>query len=197
MPSLTDKIIILNIVVFIFQIMFPKITDILALNPVTFFGGSYWQLITHMFLHGSVYHIFINMFVLYIFGIHVERALGKNNFLLLYFASGIGSALFYIFITWPHAVSMIGASGAVFGILTAYAFLFPKNILIIFPGIPMPAYILIIFLFIFEIFLGVTGLEPGIANFAHVGGIITSAIIMIFIKRSRRNRYYDFEFFWE
>ncbi|RLJ00366.1 MAG: hypothetical protein DRP03_00540 [Candidatus Aenigmatarchaeota archaeon] len=194
--SITNKIILVNIAVFLAQIVFPEITPMLAFIPSIAIASAYWQFVTYMFMHAGIGHILINMFILYIFGNPVERALGAKNFVLLYFLSGIGSAIFYMLIAGISSVSMVGASGAVFGILTAYAFIYPKSIVIIFPGIPMPAYLLIIVLFLVETFFGITGSEPGIANFGHVGGILTSAIIMIYLRRFKKHSY-DFEFFWE
>jgi len=80
---------------------------------------------------------------------------------------------------------MLGASGAVFGVLAAYAYRFPKNIVWIFPGIPMPASLLLVFFVIFEFFSGVFGLEPGIANFGHLGGIVISLGLMYAWERPK------------
>jgi membrane associated rhomboid family serine protease len=123
------------------------------------------------------------MFGLFIFGIVVEKELGWKKYLFIYIVSGLGSAFLYIiFEGLKSTVLMLGASGAVFGVLTAYAFKFPKNWVIVFPGIPMPAALLVVFYIILEFVLGIFNLEPGIANFSHLGGIITSLIIMFYFR---------------
>ncbi len=195
--KITFWLIIINAVLFACQVIFTEFTLLFSLTPTLALSGYYWQFFTYMFLHGSVNHFFINMFILFIFGLAVEKTIGKERFIFLYLISGVGSSIFYIFLTGVSDTIMLGASGAVFGILTAYAFLFPKNWVLIFPGIPMPAAFLVVFFMIFETFLGVTGLEPGIANFGHVGGIITSALIMFYWRyRDKRSegRVTDFDF---
>ncbi len=195
----TVSIIVLCIVVFALQFIVPGFIEFFALTPVLFLNGSYWQLISYMFLHGDTMHIFINMFVLFIFGPIVENHLGWKKYLALFLISGIGSALLHIALTGESEILMIGASGAGFGILTAYGLLFPKSIIIMFPGIPMPA-ILGVFVFaIIEFIFGVAGLEPGIANFGHLGGIITGLIFMLLLKRKKKKKGLPdgLEFVWE
>jgi membrane associated rhomboid family serine protease len=200
--SVTVALIIANIAAFLLQVAIPPFTLAFSLTPAAAITGSYWQFFTYMFLHGDPIHLFINMFVLMVFGPRVETQLGTRGYIVLYVLAGLGSAFLHIFLTGPSMVIMLGASGAVFGVLTAYGFLYPKNWIIMFPGIPMPA-IAAVFVFAgLEFVLGVFSLEPGVANFGHLGGIITGIAFMLFYKyagkRSKASAFGgDFEFFWE
>ncbi len=195
----TVSLIIINFVFFVLQIFWQGFTEFFALTPVNALSGSAWQFLTYMFLHGSPMHIGLNMFVLLIFGMSVEHALGVRKYLFLYFVSGIGSAILYIMLTPASTTLMLGASGAVFGVLTAYGFLFPRNWIIMFPGIPMPAILAVVVFAGIEFFSGFFGLNPGIANFGHLGGIIAGVILMLYWKYIKRERekVESFEFFWE
>jgi len=198
----TMSIIVLCIAVFVVQIILPVFSDIFALTPVLALNGAWWQFVTYMFLHGDPMHIFINMFVLSMFGPIVERELGWKKYTALFILSGLGSAALHILLTGESTIMMLGASGGVFGILTAYGFLFPRNWIIMFPGIPMPA-ILAVFVFAgIELFFGVFGIEPRIANFGHLGGILTGILFMValrFYRKRKKSRFGigDFEWVWE
>ncbi|RLJ09974.1 MAG: rhomboid family intramembrane serine protease [Candidatus Aenigmatarchaeota archaeon] len=198
----TYTLIAINIVVFILQNIFYSIfMDVFALTPVQAVQGWYWQFLTYMFLHGGLMHITINMFVLFMFGTVVEYALGARRFITLYLVSGVGSAVFYILLMGVSNVPMIGASGAVFGIMAAYGLMFPKNVIFIPPGIPLPAISAVFLLAFIELFLGLTGLEPGIANFGHLGGIVTGFLLVLYWKHKTKpktvHELRNFEFFWE
>ncbi|NIO23041.1 MAG: rhomboid family intramembrane serine protease [Candidatus Aenigmarchaeota archaeon] len=201
--SLTFYIILVNLAFFVVQIFFPLFTDILSLTPSLALSGHYYQFVSYMFLHGGIMHIVLNMFVLAIFGFPLEQTLGRNRFLIVYMISGIGSAIFYILMMMlmmgEMGIGLLGASGAVFGVLAAYAFKYPRQWVYIFGLIPLPAAVLIIFLLIEETFLGVLSLQPGIANFGHVGGIITGLLIMSYwrLKEERKRIPKGFQFVWE
>lgn len=197
----TLTLLVLNAVAFLLQHIIAGFTELFSLTPSMALSGGYWQFITYMFMHapGTPYHIGINMFVLLIFGAQVERELGRWKYLSLYLISGLGSALLYMVLTNVD-ILMLGASGAVFGLLAAYGVFYPRRWIIMFPGIPMPAAFLVIFFAGIEIFFGLSGLQPGIANFGHLGGIIAGAL-MAFIWKRRAERHHkwerDFEFVWE
>ena len=213
--SITFKIIALNFIIWILQLItYPLINMIFSLKPSLALSGHVYQFVTYMFLHATyvktyqgvmIYptHIAINMFVLAIFGFPLEQAIGKRKFTTVYMVSGIGSALFYIFMMMLFAgasdVSLLGASGAVFGVLAAYAFLFPRTWVYMFGLFPMPAAAMIVFLLLEEMFFGFMGLDPGVANFGHVGGIITGLMVMVFwkIRERESNKWEEFEFIWE
>ncbi len=192
-----------NFVMFILQVVLTGFTDAFALTPTMALGGAWWQFITYMFLHGGPMHIALNMFMLFIFGEVMEQALGEVRYITLYIASGLGSALTYILLMGVTSVPMLGASGAVFGILAAYGLMFPKNkIWVPIPFIvPLPAFTVVILLAVMEFALGFFGLEKGIANFGHFGGIVTGILITWYWKKTSRPRDVaerrSYEFFWE
>jgi membrane associated rhomboid family serine protease len=196
----TITIIALNVLIFLLQrIFYPIFDEVFALTPsLALQNGWYWQFLSYMFLHGGIMHITMNMFVLLMFGVVIEQTLGSKRYIALYFISGVGSALLYMALTGISDVMMLGASGAIFGILTAYGFMFPKNIILMFPGIPVPAFFAVFGFAILELLAGMFGLEPGIANFGHLGGIVTGVILMSYWKRSAfKKNPREFEYFWQ
>lgn len=177
----------------------------LPLYPADFLSGAYWQAVTYMFLHASLFHITSNMFIFLIFAFPVERSLGTTKFLLLYLISGVSSALFFLLLE-ATGLPLVGASGAVFGVMTAYAVLYPKNWIFIPPGLPLPALPAIILIMLFETFLGIFSVQPDIANFGHVGGIITGFVFMMAFRLFQKKEPDDetgfaaaenVEYFWE
>ena len=176
-------------------------TQIFALIPADALTGQYYQFVTYTFLHGGIIHIFFNMFILLIFGSVLERVIGVNRYLTLFILSGIGSALFYVILTGVSNIPLLGASGAIFGVLAAYAVKFPKNYVYIFGFFPMPAWLLIIFLLIAESVYGIFGLQPGIANYGHIGGLLTGLGIMLYWRwndnKKKPKAFRGFKFVWE
>jgi len=154
----------------------------LALIPVTVTKGfQVWRLITYMFLHAmNPVHILVNMFILWMFGPEVERVLGRNRFVRYYFFTGIGAGLCSLIVKPFDFILVIGASGAVCGILLAFAIYFPNRMLLLMFVIPIKAKYLVIGLFVLELFLSISGSQDGIAHFAHVGGALFG---YIFLKR--------------
>jgi membrane associated rhomboid family serine protease len=203
---LTLAIIIINIAVFATQVIFdPWFTQTFALMPLNALGGAWWQFFTYMFLHADIMHIFFNMFALFMFGAIMERALGWKKYLFLYLVSGMGSAIFYLFLTLTFipgemGVYMLGASGAVYGILAAFGFMFPKEVIYAY-FIPLPAISAVFIFAAVELIAGITGIMPGIANFGHLGGIVTSALIMFAWKHTFRPKSEKelrrYKFYWE
>ncbi|MBI2676229.1 MAG: rhomboid family intramembrane serine protease [Candidatus Aenigmarchaeota archaeon] len=170
--------------VFLLQLLIPGFTAAFSLTPTKALEGSYWQFLTYMFLHASLPHIFLNMFALLIFGLSVESAMGRSNFLLLYILSGLGSAFLHLAIEGISPVPLLGASGAVFGIMAAYGILFPKNIIFAM-GIPMPAILAVIFFAAAQLFFGVFAAGSSTAYFGHVGGILTGILFMGYFRLFR------------
>jgi membrane associated rhomboid family serine protease len=180
-------------------------TATLFMVPSEATSYAFWQFLTYMFMHADISHIAINMFVLLVFGVPVEMALRKKNFIMLYILAGIGSAVFHLVVNpivspagWNTA--LLGASGAVFGVLAAYAFLYPKNIIWIFPGIPLPAVVAVIGIAGFELFSGLFGIESNIANFGHLGGLIVGIVFMAWWRKYGRKRRHvpeEYEWFWQ
>lgn len=166
----------------------PLMTRLFALNPVTFVTRP-WQLVTYMFMHGGLGHLFFNMYTLYIFGSVLERVWGTRKFLLFYFVTGIGAALVHIlvqYLTGSFALT-VGASGAIYGILMGYAMLYPDSVLtLIFPPVSMKAKWFVLIFAGIELLLGITGTQAGVAHFAHLGGLVFGYLLMLFWKKRHR-----------
>jgi membrane associated rhomboid family serine protease len=151
-------------------------------------GFQPWQLVTYSFLHGNLQHIFFNMFALYMFGSGVERYLGSPRFLVLYFASVISAAVTQLIVVngSETAVPTVGASGGVFGLLLAFGWLFPRaRLMLIFPPIPMPAWLFVTLYGLVELASGVLGTWSGVAHFAHLGGMVGAFAVLQFWGRRR------------
>jgi membrane associated rhomboid family serine protease len=144
-----------------------------------------WQIISYAFLHSTdnLYHLLLNMLALWMFGAEIERYVGSSRLLACYFASVITAALTQLVVPGllgaPPAPT-IGASGGVFGLLLAYALMFPhRKVVPLIPPIPMPAWVFATIYAGVELFMGVTGSLSGIAHFAHLGGMIGSAVVVL------------------
>jgi len=182
-----------NVLVFVLQSQSPaRIDELFALWPLQPIDGKVyfqpWQIISYAFLHGNVTHIGFNMLGLWMFGAEIERYVGPKRLLACYFASVVTAALTQLFIPMlfdaPPAPT-IGASGGVFGLLLAYALMFPtRKVVPLIPPIPMPAWLFATIYAGIELFLGVTGTLSGIAHFAHLGGMIGSALVVMQWRRA-------------
>jgi membrane associated rhomboid family serine protease len=176
------RLIAANVVVFLLQMTLPPIFQVrLSLYPALVLQQP-WTVVTYMFLHGGLSHIFFNMFGLVIFGPRVENRLGGRRFLILYFIAGLGGAAGAFFTTMP-TVPVIGASGALFGVMLAYARFWPRDQLLIWGLLPVEARVLVIGYTVLELFLGVGGLQQGVAHFAHVGGFVTALVYLLMLER--------------
>jgi membrane associated rhomboid family serine protease len=147
-----------------------------------------WQVITYAFLHANIVHLALNMYGFWFFGRDLERMLGKGMFLKLYFASVLSAAIMQLIVTSEtgSVYPTIGASGGVFGLLLAYAMLFPRRIvMLIFPPIPMPMWLFAVLYGVLELTLGVTGTQAGVAHFAHLGGMIGGYLVIRKLGRRR------------
>jgi membrane associated rhomboid family serine protease len=148
-------------------------------------GFEPWQVVSSAFLHGNFAHIALNMFALYSFGMMVERAVGSRRFAWLYFASVLTASLAQLLVVTATldrgAVPTVGASGGVFGVLLAFAFLFPHaRVMLIFPPIPMKAWMLVAGYAVIELTSGVMGTSQGVAHFAHLGGMVGAGITLFY-----------------
>jgi len=154
----------------------------LALWPVQhpYFGP--WQLVTYAFLHGGFSHILFNMFAVWMFGLPVERAWGSRRFAAFYLACVLGAAVTQLVVQWltGSAWPTVGASGAVFGLLLAYGVMWPENrIFLIFLPVPIKAKWFVLIYAGIELFFGLTDIMPGIAHFAHLGGLVGGGALMM------------------
>lgn len=148
-----------------------------------------WQLLTYGFLHGDVMHIVFNMFMLWMFGRELELVMGQRRFLTYYVTCVIGAGLIQLIVAGLQGdgVRVVGASGGVFGLLLAFGMAFPNRmIMLLFPPIPMKAKYMVILFGILELYLGLSGSSPGIANFAHLGGMLFGYLLIQHWKKGRR-----------
>lgn len=181
----TRALILVNALVFVLEQVAPRpVLMHLALWPVAtpeaFFRP--WQLVTYAFLHGGILHIFLNMFALYVFGPPLEDYWGARRFLGYYFVCLIAAGCTQLAVEYAAGVGepTIGASGAVFGILLAFAMLFPRTRLLVYFAIPMPAWLVVTIYGALELYWGVTGTQASVAHFAHLGGMLGGAIMMLY-----------------
>jgi membrane associated rhomboid family serine protease len=191
LPPATRGLIVVNVLAFLAQsLTHDAFTGYFALQPL----GPYfhpWQLVTYAFLHGGFMHIFFNMFALFMFGGPLERYWGAARFLVYYFACVLAAGGVQLATTYLSGVeeSTIGASGGVFGLLLAFALNFPRQrILLLIPPIPMPAWLFVTLYGLIELFLGVTGTQSGVAHFAHLGGMLGGAIVILAWRLEARMR---------
>ncbi len=149
-----------------------------------------WQLVTTAFLHGGFSHILFNMFGLWMFGGAIERELGSKRFLWFYLACVLGASLLQLGVTsWPYLTSAyagfpvptVGASGGVLGVLAAFGLLYPNSpIYLLFLPVPIPAKWFVLGYAAFSLFAGVTSVQAGVAHFAHLGGMVTGAVLILY-----------------
>ena len=189
------SLIALNVLAYVVQRESNGAMDIFALWPIQAVDGymhfQLWQIITYAFLHSteSINHLLFNMLGLWMFGTEVERYMGARRLLACYFASVVSAALCQLFVPLMFGAASsptIGASGGVFGLVLAYAYLFPKRKVIpLIPPIPMPAWLFATLYAGVELFAGVTGTMSGVAHFAHLGGMVGSALVILRWPRIR------------
>ncbi len=192
-------LIIANVAVYLLQRMAPIPMEIrFALWPLQPIDGyvnfHVWQIVTYAFLHdpNSITHILFNMIGLWMFGTEVERVVGPRRLLICYFASVVAAAVTQLLVPGVlggEPAQTLGASGGVFGLLLAYAYLFPtRKVIPLFPPIPMPAWLFAALYTALELWLGVTGTQAGVAHFAHLGGLVGSAIVILQWRVRRGSR---------
>lgn len=197
LPPATRALLIANFAVYLLQMLLgdPMIAyfALWPLGPhlplgsdhgVIMVGFQLWQLVTYAFLHGSIYHLLFNMFALFMFGGPIERLFGRREFLVYYFVCLVVAALCQLAVMHFFVsgfVPTLGASGAIFGLLLAFGMMYPhQRIMLLFPPIPMPAWVFVTGYGVLELYLGVTGSEAGVAHFAHLGGMLGGYLLIQF-----------------
>lgn len=181
MPEGTKILLIANGIGFFLQLLTGSVlTRFFGLVPRLAWSHLHiWQFVTYMFLHGGMMHILVNMYMLWLFGSEIERMWGQRAFLKYYFIAGIGAALFYTLVNPFSSIPMIGASGALYGVLTAYAVTFPdRELMLLFPPIRMKARTLVIVYVCYDLMMGVFGSTDGVAHFAHLGGALVGFLYL-------------------
>jgi membrane associated rhomboid family serine protease len=150
----------------------PELIHLFGLTPALVKKGYIWQPVTYMFLHGGLFHLLFNMFALWMFGCEIERTWGTREFVKYYFITGIGAGLFSFFLSFNSHIPTIGASGAIFGILVAFALMFPNRLIYLYFILPVKAKYLVIFFGVFTFLASLRHTGDGIAHFAHLGGMV-------------------------
>jgi membrane associated rhomboid family serine protease len=180
----------LNVAIFLAQLIFPVVTDVLGLHAAfVVHYGWIWQVATYMFLHGGVFHIVFNMLALWMFGAELERIWGTRYFLKFYLVTGIGAGILTVlFSLMPFGfaqqlqyANVIGASGAIYGLLLAYAMYFPDRPIYMYFVFPIPAKIFVAIMGAIA-FLSSIGEAGGVANATHLSGLL---IAYLFLKGAR------------
>ena len=177
-PTVIFILLISNGLVFALQQMSYEFMMIrFALWPATPSNSPFmpWQLLTYGFLHGDLMHIAFNMFALWMFGQDLERLWGPRRFLTYFLVCVVGAGFVQLVVAgWQGGLyPTVGASGGVFGILLAFGLTFPNRmVMLIFPPIPMRAITAVFVFGALELYFGFSGAAPGIANFAHLGGML-------------------------
>jgi len=204
-PIVTVILIALNILIFLYQVFSPQGLEyhvfrmgaipyeITHFTTVTFFPriAPPLTLLTSMFIHGGILHLFGNMLYLWIFGNNIEDFLGPFRFILFYLLSGLGASLIHIAFHPSSRVPMIGASGAIAGVLGAYFLLYPEArvlTLVLIWILPVPAFIILGLWFVAQVMnIGIGG---GVAWFAHIGGfLIGLGLLKLYMKKRRVRRW--------
>lgn len=175
-------IIIINVALFLIRLVLPQITPFLGLTSSNIIP-MIWQPVTYMFMHGDVFHILINMVVLWMFGTELETIWGRKEFLKFYFITGTGSGLVWLLfnLTHPYAV-LIGASGAIYGVLLAYGLMFPNRTVYLYFLFPVKVKYFVLFLGVLAFF---SSWQPN-GNISHLTHLSGMAIGYIYLNRNSR-----------
>jgi membrane associated rhomboid family serine protease len=201
MPAVVKNLLIINGLMFLARSLFD---DFMIETFSLFYPASplfrFFQLLTHMFMHADLMHLFFNMYALWLFGSMIERVWGGKKFLFYYLVTGLGAACLHLFIEYLkignldvneyyyriadiYRTPMLGASGAVFGVLLAFGMMFPNTVLqLIIPPVRLKAIWLVVIYGVLELFFGVTQTTAGVAHFAHVGGMLFGFILITYWK---------------
>jgi membrane associated rhomboid family serine protease len=180
-PVAVWVIIGVNLLVFIATVITPNFILLLGLQPASFLSMP-WTIVTNMFVHSGIWHILANMITLYFFGSFLYQLIGRNRFLLVYFAGGILGNIFYLLLAPSPFSIAIGASGAIFAVAGVLVVLMPRLRVLLYFIVPLPLWVVVLVFFVIWSFL------PGIAWQAHLGGLVFGLIAGYFFRR--RIRYY-------
>ena len=213
MPPVTRNLLLVNVIMFIASLINEEfmVSTFAMFYPASPFF-RWWQPVTHMFMHGGWWHIMFNMYSLVMFGMVVERALGTKKFLILYFVTGLGAVALHTGVEWLQVgrlvstvdgglvtsateanlqaysdlirTPMVGASGAIYGVLVAFAMLYPEaRMTLIFPPVTLDAKWMVAIFIGLELLTGITGSQVGIAHFAHLGGALFGFLLVWYWRK--------------
>ena len=192
-PPVVKNLIIANCVLYLAIALIPAVNHFCAEYLQLWWSNSpyspsfhSYQFVTYMFLHSGFYHLFGNMFALWMFGRTLEYELGSQRFLTYYMVCGIGAALIQIAVAtlFGENLTLLGASGAVFGLLLAFGVMHPNNEIYIIPlPFPIKAKWFVLGYAVLEVLLGWSGANTGVAHFAHVGGMLWGLALLFWWRK--------------
>ncbi len=197
-PKLTpvvQNLLIVNVIVFFGATSLSNIVPSLAMHFPMSEGFKPYQVVTHFFMHGDIQHLIYNMLGLFFLGPLVEQRIGSKNFLIFYLLCAVGAILahfgidFYEYLQTGRTAfaPVVGASGAIYGVVIAFATLFPnQRLMLLFPPIPVKAKYLAVAYIAFDLYNGVMGSATGIAHFAHLGGALAGFLLIKFYFESAK-----------
>ena len=220
LPPVIKNLLIINGLMFLLTLVLEakgiRLSQYLGLYPIQSPSFKPFQIVTHMFMHGGVWHIVFNMFALWMFGSILERLWGPQRFLFFYLTCGLGAAAILLgwnfyevtelkdtialggsdaamaqqLLQWKLAIPTVGASGAVYGVLIAFGVLFPNTMLYIYMLFPIKAKYLIVGLVAFELYMGIqNSVGDNVAHFAHLGGALFGFLLVLYWRKDRSNFY--------
>ena len=176
-----------NVAAFLISLVLPAITLTFGLRPADIFGKLHvWQPVTYMFLHAGIFHILFNMLALWMFGVELERMWGSRYFVQYYFICGVGAAVTSVLLSFvPGSFGQqlyysltIGASGAVYGVLLAYALYFPTRPIYMYFVFPIPARYFVAIIGAISLLSSMSGPGGGVAHTAHLGGLVAGYLYL-------------------
>tara|TARA_Y100000034_G_scaffold121265_1_gene165240 strand:- start:8736 stop:9464 length:729 start_codon:yes stop_codon:yes gene_type:complete len=206
--SVTTWLIIINVIVFIVAFSLigllgengERVFTWVALQPIAFFSGQVWQLLTSMFMHGNLTHLFVNMISLFFIGNFVEKLIGRKRFFWLYMIAGLFAGLLFVFLAYflgitelgikvfgSPEVFAVGASGAIFALGGLLAILTPKLRVYVFFVIPMQMWVAMVVL-LFVLWGASIGADLPLGNTAHLGGLLVGVVYAIYIRQKYPNK---------
>jgi membrane associated rhomboid family serine protease len=200
LSSVVQTLLIANGALFLLELSSGRqLVDLLALWPLGSSGATVfdqsaphfqlWQLVTYSFLHGSILHLLLNMYALWLFGSRMENVWGSKAFAFYYFFCVIGAGVVQLFVATQGAdegaiYPTVGASGSVFGLLLAFGLTFPnERLMLIFPPVVLQAKWFVLIYGAIELWAGVTGTAAGVAHFAHLGGMLFGFVLLWYWSR--------------
>jgi membrane associated rhomboid family serine protease len=197
-PVIKNLMIIMGIVFLLQEVVSRMMVVYLGLVPGLVWHEFYlWQLLTYMFLHGGFFHILFNLLALWMFGGELENLWGSRRFLFYFFFCGIGAGIITVLCTMIltpqyQFIPVIGASGAIYGILLAFGWLFPNRLIYVYFLFPIPAKYFVIIFGLIEFFSSIGGAGGGVSHLTHLGGLLFGLLYMLYpmVRQKIRREYY-------
>ncbi len=192
-PMIKKLIVIMAALFFLQEVVSGRINLYLGLVPLLVWKKFFlWQLLTYIFLHGGISHILFNLLALWMFGGELESYWGSGKFLRYFLFCGIGAGICTVVFSPYQFIPVVGASGAIYGILLAFGWLFPNRLIYIYLLVPIPAKYFVIIFGLIELYSSMDGTGGGVAHLTHLGGLIFGILYMAYpiIRQKVRREYY-------